>query len=103
MRHPIAREPVHQALRSTCLALFMTLATLAAIEIALRVVGTGLGADTQFELIRDSPPTFSIKLTKQREIAPDVWVHPDDDRRALAHGQFTASALLSLRARRNRA
>jgi hypothetical protein len=38
MRHPITRERVHQALRSTCLALFMTLATLAAIEIVLRVV-----------------------------------------------------------------
>src|SRR5216684_989775 len=38
MRHPITRERVHQALRSTCLALFMTLATLAAIEIVLRVI-----------------------------------------------------------------
>jgi GDSL-like Lipase/Acylhydrolase family len=38
MRHPITRERVHQALRSTCVALFMTLATLAAIEIVLRVV-----------------------------------------------------------------
>jgi hypothetical protein len=62
-----------------------------------------LGADTQFELIRDSPPTFAIKLARQREIAPDVWAPPDGDRRALAHGQFTASALLSLRAGRNRA
>jgi hypothetical protein len=38
MRHPITRERVHQALRSTCVALLMTLATLAAIEIVLRVV-----------------------------------------------------------------
>jgi hypothetical protein len=81
----------------------MTLATLAAIEIVLRVVDLRVWREAQFELIRDSPPTFSIKLTKQREIAPDVRVHPEDDRRALAHGQFTASALLSLRARRNRA
>jgi hypothetical protein len=38
MRHPITRERVHRALRSICLASFMTLATLAAIEIVLRVV-----------------------------------------------------------------
>lgn len=38
MRHPTTRERVHQALRSTCLALFMTLAMLAAIEIVLRVI-----------------------------------------------------------------
>jgi hypothetical protein len=41
MRHPIARERVRQALRSTCLASFMTLATLAAIEIVLRVAARG--------------------------------------------------------------
>lgn len=38
MRRPITRERVYQALRSTWLALFMTLATSAAIEIVLRVV-----------------------------------------------------------------
>ena len=38
MRPSITRERVHQALRSTCVALLMTLATLAAIEIVLRVV-----------------------------------------------------------------
>jgi hypothetical protein len=38
MRPPITRERVHQALRSTCVALLMTLVTLAAIEIVLRVV-----------------------------------------------------------------
>jgi hypothetical protein len=27
-----------------------------------------------------SPPVHMIKLTKEREIAPYVWVHPDDDR-----------------------
>ena len=29
---------------------------------------------------RYSPPVHMIKLTKEREIAPYVWVHPDDDR-----------------------
>jgi hypothetical protein len=38
VRRPITRERVYQALRSTWLALFMTLATSAAIEIVLRVV-----------------------------------------------------------------
>jgi hypothetical protein len=38
MRPPITRERVHQALRSTCVALLMTLVTLAAIEMVLRVV-----------------------------------------------------------------
>jgi hypothetical protein len=27
-----------------------------------------------------SPPVHMIKLTREREIAPYVWVHPDDDR-----------------------
>jgi hypothetical protein len=27
---------------------------------------------------RYSPPVHMIKLTKEREIAPYVWVHPDD-------------------------
>ena len=26
-----------------------------------------------------SPPVHMIKLTREREIAPYVWVHPDDD------------------------
>jgi hypothetical protein len=30
---------------------------------------------------RYSPPVHMIKLTQQREIAPYVWVHPDDDER----------------------
>jgi hypothetical protein len=30
---------------------------------------------------RYSPPVHIIKLTKEREIAPYVWVHPDDDDR----------------------
>jgi hypothetical protein len=30
--------------------------------------------------LRYSPPVHMIKLTKEREIAPYVWVHPDDDR-----------------------
>src|SRR3984893_9717457 len=38
MRPPIARERVHRVLRSTCVALLMTLATLAAIQIVLRVI-----------------------------------------------------------------
>jgi hypothetical protein len=29
---------------------------------------------------RYSPPVHMIKLTKEREITPYVWVHPDDDR-----------------------
>jgi hypothetical protein len=29
---------------------------------------------------RYSPPVHMIKLTKEREIAPYVWVHPDDER-----------------------
>jgi hypothetical protein len=29
---------------------------------------------------RYSPPVHMIKLTREREIAPYVWVHPDDDR-----------------------
>ena len=38
MKHPITREPVRQTLRSACIALCTTLATLAAIEVVLRVV-----------------------------------------------------------------
>src|SRR5258708_10540583 len=38
MKHPITRERLPQALRSACIVLFTTLATLAAIEIILRVV-----------------------------------------------------------------
>jgi hypothetical protein len=30
---------------------------------------------------RHLPPVHMIKLTKEREIAPYVWVHPDDDER----------------------
>jgi hypothetical protein len=30
---------------------------------------------------RYSPPVHMIKLTQQREIAPYVWVHPNDDER----------------------
>jgi hypothetical protein len=30
---------------------------------------------------RYSPPVQVIKLTKEREIAPYAWVHPDDDDR----------------------
>jgi hypothetical protein len=30
---------------------------------------------------RRSPPVHMIKLTKEREIAPYAWVHPDDDDR----------------------
>ena len=30
---------------------------------------------------RYSPPVHMIKLTKEREIAPYKWVHPDDDER----------------------
>jgi hypothetical protein len=30
---------------------------------------------------RYSPPVHIIRLTKEREIAPYVWVHPDDDDR----------------------
>jgi hypothetical protein len=30
---------------------------------------------------RYSPPVHMIKLTKEREIAPYSWVHPDDDNR----------------------
>jgi hypothetical protein len=29
---------------------------------------------------RHRPPVHMIKLTKEREIIPYVWVHPDDDR-----------------------
>jgi hypothetical protein len=29
---------------------------------------------------RYSPPVHMIKLTKEREITPYVWVHPEDDR-----------------------
>jgi hypothetical protein len=29
---------------------------------------------------RHGPPVHMIKLTQEREIAPYVWVHPDDDR-----------------------
>jgi hypothetical protein len=29
---------------------------------------------------RHSPPVHMIKLTKEREITPYVWVHPDDNR-----------------------
>jgi GDSL-like Lipase/Acylhydrolase family len=38
MKHPITRERVHPVLRSACIALFATLATLAAIEVVLRLV-----------------------------------------------------------------
>jgi hypothetical protein len=38
MKHPITRKRLPQALRSACIVLFTTLATLAAIEIILRVV-----------------------------------------------------------------
>jgi hypothetical protein len=38
MKHPITRERVHQALRSTAQVLLITLATLAAIEIVLRII-----------------------------------------------------------------
>jgi hypothetical protein len=34
-------------------------------------------------LMRDAalqPPVHIIKLTWEREIAPYVWLHPDDDR-----------------------
>jgi hypothetical protein len=27
-----------------------------------------------------SPPVYMIKLTKQREIDPYLWVHPDEER-----------------------
>jgi hypothetical protein len=30
---------------------------------------------------RYSPPVHMIRLTKERMIAPYVWVHPDDDER----------------------
>jgi hypothetical protein len=30
---------------------------------------------------RYSPPVHMIRLIKEREIAPYVWVHPDDDDR----------------------
>jgi hypothetical protein len=30
---------------------------------------------------RHSPPVHMIKLTKEREITPYAWVHPDDDER----------------------
>jgi len=49
-----------------------------------------------------APPVHVIKLTETREITPYIWVHPDDDRRASAHGQFTANVPL-LRISRNRA
>jgi hypothetical protein len=29
---------------------------------------------------RYAPPVHMIKLTREREIAPYAWVHPDDDR-----------------------
>ena len=29
---------------------------------------------------RYSPPVYMIRLTETREIAPYLWVHPDDDR-----------------------
>ena len=29
---------------------------------------------------RYAPPVHMIKLTRQREITPYVWVHPDDER-----------------------
>jgi hypothetical protein len=29
---------------------------------------------------RYSPPVHMIKLTQEREIAPYVWVHPDEER-----------------------
>jgi hypothetical protein len=35
---------------------------------------------------RYAPPLHMIRLTKQREIAPYAWVHPDDD--ALISKQF---------------
>jgi hypothetical protein len=34
-----------------------------------------------FKKGRYVPPVHMIKLTQQREIAPYVWVHPDDDDR----------------------
>jgi hypothetical protein len=30
--------------------------------------------------LRYSPPVHMISLTETREIAPNLWVHPDDDR-----------------------
>ena len=38
MKYPITRERLRQALRSACIALLVTLATLAGIEIILRVI-----------------------------------------------------------------
>jgi hypothetical protein len=29
---------------------------------------------------RYAPPVHMIRLTKERQIAPYAWVHPDDDR-----------------------
>jgi hypothetical protein len=29
---------------------------------------------------RYAPPVYMIRLTEEREIAPYLWVHPDDDR-----------------------
>ena len=29
---------------------------------------------------RYAPPVYMIKLAETREIAPYIWVHPDDDR-----------------------
>jgi hypothetical protein len=39
------------------------------------------GRDHNTVTPRHSPPVHMIKLTKEREIAPYVWVHPDDDDR----------------------
>jgi len=36
---------------------------------------------------RYSPPVHMIKLTKEREIAPYVWVHPDDMSGRPAHSR----------------
>jgi hypothetical protein len=72
MKSPITRRRTHPALRSACVTLLTAVATLAAVEILLRVVdlrilregasersltyrydrGTGLDADTRFELDR---------------------------------------------------
>jgi hypothetical protein len=30
---------------------------------------------------RSAPPVHMIKLTQEREIAPYIWVHPDEDDR----------------------
>jgi hypothetical protein len=40
-----------------------------------------------------APPVHMIKLTQEREIAPYVWVHPDDDDRRYDAGAAPASPM----------